>query len=246
MKSGWLKIKKLPIFHRYDFYALHLSLLRGCLCVCITLLLFSCASVPKNKTYLNTTSLSGISKVKVLVSVNTPEVKHAINSSTFISRYPFELLLYPSRHSLIALAKDHEAGSGIREQVNVSRLEESMAQSFVQPLIKASCFETVDYVMDKDQNNRKLSTAKYDAVVRLSVREISIRTFAGDNVKIHALVHGQMENLHSGDILWDREEYVSSSDPQPISFYKEHGLKELDDMLEKAAKRLANDFIYRK
>jgi hypothetical protein len=120
-----------------------------------------------------------------------------------------------------------------------------MAQSFMQPLLTVTTFKTIDYLEDKNQNNLQSSNVNYDAVIRLSVRDISIRTVAGDYVKIHALVHGQMENLHSGVILWDREEYISSSEPQPISFYKEHGLKDLPGMLQKAAERLSNDFIYR-
>lgn len=242
MKSDRFEIKKLTFLNEYGFYATFLALLRGCFCVYISVFLLSCASPPK-QTYLNNASLSGISKVKVLVSANSPTVTRSRDSShtTILDA------LFPLPAIAVRSGIDNESGARIKEHMDLDRLKENIARSFMQPLTNVTCFEAMDYVNDNEQEKFRASTVKYDAVIRLSVREISIQNFAGDNVKIHALVHGQMENLLSGgNVIWDREEYVSSSEPTPISFFEEHGLEELDGMLGKAARHLANDFIYRK
>jgi hypothetical protein len=55
-----------------------------------------------------------------------------------------------------------------------------------------------------------------------------------------------MEHLSSGKVVWDRYEHVKSPEFHSLNYYKENGLKELDAMLERAARNLAYDFVYLK
>lgn len=116
----------------------------------------------------------------------------------------------------------------------------------MQPLKKAGCFQIAEYVTDKNQDGQLFSAKGYHAVIRLSVREISLNRIEGDNARLEVYVRGQMEYLASGKILWDREEYVSSPELHSLDYYKENGLKELDAMLERAGQNLAYDFVYLK
>jgi hypothetical protein len=134
----------------------------------------------------------------------------------------------------------------MRDRLDFSHLEEKTAQSFMEPLKKGNCFKVVEYVKNENSENRQLSTAGYDAIIRLSVNEISLKRTAGGYVDLHLYEGGQMESLSSGKILWDREERVSSPESRSLEYFQENGQKELVAMLEKAGKYLAYDFVYLK
>ncbi len=252
MKSFGSKIKKNDFIPGYEFHRSLSTLLRGCLCLCISVSLVSCATVPQ-QTYLNNASLSHLKKVAIVVSVNPPEVSYSINSPGAGSQLGwmllfFPLLIFPAMGIEAAARSGVDQGdtSKIKEHVDISGIEDKMAQSFLQPLKKGNCFQTTEYIKDKNQNVKQLSNAGYNAVIRLSVYQISITRTAGDYVKLSAHVRGQMEKLMSGEIVWDREEFVINPEPQLLDYYKENGLKELDALLEKAGQNLAYDFVYLK
>lgn len=244
MKSYTFKIKKITYVYEYGFYASLPALLRGCLCVCMVAFLISCATMPQ-QTYLTNTSLAGLSKVAVVVSVSTPEVSYSSESSSPLTM-PLFGLIGLAMEAGIRSGIDNEHAAKIKEHVDLSYIEDKMAQSFIQPLKKGNCFQTIEYVRDKKQDDHQLSVAGYDTVIKLSVREILLNRVSGDTVRLRAHVSGQMASLKSKIIVWDREEAVLSSELHSLAYYKENGLKELDAMLEKAGKNLAYDFIYLK
>lgn len=246
MKICWCKIRKINFIHVYGIQMSFSALLRGCLSVCMVLILSSCATVPK-QTYLTNISLSGISKVAVVASANAPEVLYSRNApDSYFWTMMFMSLLGAGLEASARSGVDSEHAAKIKERVALSQIEDKMAQSFIRPFTKGNCFQTIEYVKDKNQDSRQLSSAGYNAVIRLSVRKILLERVPGDNVRLRAYVSGQMESLKSGKILWDREEVVLSSELHSLDYYKERGLKELDALLDKAGKNLAYDFIYLK
>ena len=80
MESNPVKMKKIYSIHGYGFLELVRVLREGCVCVCIASLLISCAPTVPKQTYLTNTSLSGISKVAVVVSSSAPKVSYSVNS----------------------------------------------------------------------------------------------------------------------------------------------------------------------
>lgn len=244
-------MKKITFIYGYVFHRLLPILRRGCFCVWVTSFLISCASVPQ-QTYLTNTSLSDISKVAIVASTHAPEVSYsrtsreAGSSVMMVPLFPLLGLAAMGMEASARSGEDSEHAAKIKERVDLSQIEDKMAQSFIRPLTKGNCFQTIEYVKDKNQDSRQLSSAGYNAVIRLSVRKILLERVPGDNVRLRAYVSGQMESLKSGKILWDREEVVLSSELHSLDYYKEHGLKELDALLDKAGKNLAYDFIYLK
>ena len=220
------------------------------LSVGVLISLISCGPTIPQQTYLNSQSLSRINKVAVVVSVSAPEVSYSRDAAEWFTTdasTPGLINMLPRLIELIIRrGSDREDASKINEHVDISHFEDKIAQLFMQPLKKGNLFKSVDQTPNKNQDSRQFRTIGYDAVIRLTVREISINRVAGDYVKLTAYVHGQMECLSSGNIVWDREEVVINPEPHTLDYYKENGLKELDTMLEKAAKNLAYDFIYLK
>ena len=211
------------------------------------IILASCTSVPK-QTYINKSYLQDASKAAVIVSVSKPNVTHSLNKPFLLDPLSSWLAGYGFWNTglLFGLADDLESSNKIGEHVNLNSIEENIANIFIQPLKKVKYFHTIEYVSDKNQDNTKLSSAGYNMVVRLSMREISIRSVTADHVKLYISMHGQMEDLTSKKIIWDREENVSSSEMELLENMKEKGPKNLNATIEKAVKYLANDFIYLK
>lgn len=211
------------------------------------LLLTSCASIPK-QTYLNKTSFSGTSRAVVTVSVTTPKVTHALNNPhlgwplfSWLAGYGF------TRATLVnAAAEDAESGDAIEKHIDIKNIEENLGNTFSQLVSKSNHFQAIDYITDKSPNNNKLLSAGYNMLIRLSVSEISIRSTTVDHVKLHILMHGEMEDLATKSMVWDRDEKISSSEMELLENMKDKGPKYLNTMLEKAVKYLANDFIYLK
>lgn len=241
MKSYRCKIKKIPFIHEYRLHASLSAAARRCFCLCIVLCLISCAAV-QQQTYLSKTSLSGINKVAVVVSVSAPEVSYRKGGyGWFENDSPLGWL-----ESTIRYGSDHDHTDKINEHVDISLIEDKTVQALIQPLTQKKSFQTIEYLRDKNQDSKQLLDTGYDAIIRLIVREISIQRTAGDYVNLHVIVQGQMECFTSGKIIWDREIVVTNPEPHTLDYYKENGLKELDAMLEKAGKNLAYDFIYLK
>jgi len=248
-------MKKIDFVHGYRFRKSLRALLCVFLCVCTGSFLTSCATVPKG-TYLKSRSLSDISKVAIVASVSDPKVSYS-TAKGYVSENLaplaatgvaglFLFLIAVSTEAGIRSGVDHGRAGEVKEHMDLSHLEEKVGQSFIQPLKKGGCFQVAEYLADKNQDVQQLSAKGYNAVVRLFVREISLKKIAGDNVRLDAYVRGQMEVFSTGKIVWDREEYVSSPEIHPLGYYQENGLKELDAMLEKAGRNLAYDFVYLK
>jgi len=215
------------------------ALLFALLCFGIVLLLTSCASLPK-ETYLDAANLSGIKKVAVVVSVSAPEVTYASANATGQGG------LIGLVATVVVLAEDNSHKREINGHVDLGSIGDKMAQSFLQPLKKSDRFQYAEYLTGKDQNRLHLAADGYDAIIRLDVRDISIQKTVGYNATLCAKAHGQMECLATGKVVWDREEFVASTEPRAIAYYEENGLKDLDTILEKAGRNLAYDFVYLK
>jgi hypothetical protein len=246
-------MKKIDFVRGYKFRKSLGPLLCVFLCVCTGSFLNSCATVPKG-TYLNDRSLLDISKVAIVVSLSDPKVSyHTAERNVSASTVPyygaipallFLGLVATGTEAAIRSGVDRGTSGEIKEHTDFSHFEEKVAQSFIQRLKKASCFQVAEYLADKNQQGAKQLSAKgYNAVVRLLVREISLKKCAGDNVCLYAYVRGEMENLSTGKIVWDREEQVSSPWNHPLDYYRKNGLKELNAMLEIAGRNLAMDFF---
>jgi hypothetical protein len=209
--------------------------------------------VPR-ETYLKNSTVSGISKVAVVASVSAPEVSYSSE------REPASLallLLFPiiglgvtaiAAGTEVAIRSGVDRGhtGKVGEHLDLSYFEEKIAQSFMQTLMKSDFFKITEYLTDKNQDAQRLSSKGYDAIIRLFVREISLKRIQGDYVRLDVYVRGQMEYVPSGKVVWDREEHVLSPELHSLGYYKENGLKELDAMLEKAGRNFAYDFVYLK
>jgi len=206
----------------------------------LTFILASCATVPK-QTYIDKKSLPSRLKAAVIVSVTSPDVTHYSND-----RLPLYYKLFYGYKFTFGVLEDITSSDKIKEHVNVNSIEENIANTFIRPLRKGKYFQTIEYVSDMNQDNLKLSSAGFNMVIRLSVREMSIRSVTADHVKLYISMHGQMEDIASKKIVWDREEQVSSSEMELLENMEEKGPKNLNATIEKAVKYLANDFIYLK
>jgi len=251
MKSYRLKMRKIAFGHGYRFRKLLRGLLCVSLCVCTGSFLTSCGPVPTvpRETYVKNSSLSGISKVAVVASVSAPEVSYSaarnnVSENLLFFTGPAAFLVVLGTEKAIRSGVDHGHAGDVKKHVDLSYFEEKIAQSFMQTLMKSNCFRSTEYLTDKNEDARRLSSKGYDAIIRLFVREISLKRIEGDSVRLNVYVRGSMEYLSSGKVVWDREEHVLSPERHSLDYYKENGLKELDAMLEKAGRNLAYDFVY--
>jgi hypothetical protein len=254
MKTCAFKKEKVGFAHGYRFGKLLRAPLCVFLCICTGSFLNSCATAPK-QTYLNNRSLSEISKVAIVASITDPKVYNAVRSNVsgtvlgFTGIVPalfFAVLVAALTERAIRSGVDNGHAGEVKEHTSLNQLEEKVAQSFIQTVKEGGCFRVAEYLADKNQNAQQLSAKGYNAVIRLVVYEVSLERVAGDNVRLHVFVRGQLENLPSGKIPWDREERVWSPENHPLDYYRENGLKELDAMLEKAGRNFAYDFVYPK
>jgi hypothetical protein len=262
MENYRFRINKTANVHGYRFCKLLRGLLYGFFYVCMGLFLTFCATKGPQGTYLKNTSLSRISKVAIVASVSAPKVSYSrAKGDVSSSLAPLEpltplvafspagllvILLSAGTEATIRSGVDRGHAGEVKEHMDLSHFEKTVAQSFMQPLTKGNCFKTIEYLTDKNQDARRLASKGYDAIIRLSVREVSLKRLASDNVSLNAYVRGEMEDLSSGKVVWDREEYVMSPEVHSLDYYKENGLKELDTILEKAGRNLAYDFVFLK
>ena len=245
-------MKKITFHHKYRAYILLERLFRY-LSVGVIISLISCAtaSTVPQQTYMNSQSLSGINKVAIIASVTSPKVSYAKNTTSYppgigLLFGPLGILLEAGISGAVVYGIDQGHAAKIGEHMKFSHTEEKMAQSFIQLLRKGCSFQTIEYLTDKNPDSKQLTTKGYDAVIKLLVQQISIDRDPGDSVRLSTHVSGQMEHLTSEKVIWDREENITNPEWHTLDYYKENGLKELDTMLEKAAKNLAYDFIYLK
>jgi hypothetical protein len=246
-----------------------IALIRGFLCVCMGSLLISCAAIPQ-QTYLNNRTLAGINNVGIVVIASTPKVFYSVDAPNAgeagkwasvgtgigIGLSAPAALGIPALGPLLAIpigienavrtGIDKEHAARIAECTDSTFIENKTAQSFIQHLKKGAFFQRIEYMPNKNQDSSQLTSLGYDAVIRLTVREITVQRAPGDYIRLTAKVYGEMERLNSGRIVWDREEFVTNPEPHTLDYYKENGLRELDAMLEKASRNLAYDFLYLK
>jgi len=233
--------------------------LRRYLCICMSLLFVSCASVSE-ETYLTNNSLSGIKKVAIIASANDPDLTSASIGYTPVAGWLVLPAMIPGVNFVFGVAMmagmavenvarsstDSANAKEIGTKVVLSSIEDKIVQSFTAPLTKASCFDRIDYLKDKNSNDRQLSDAGYDAVIRLDIKNISFVSVGGDNVNLRIRLQGQLTNLRSGKLMWDRLEYIESREYHTLDYYQTNGPKELNALLEKAGQTLAYDFVYLK
>ncbi len=133
----------------------------------------------------------------------------------------------------------------IGKQVDVSQIRDSLAGSFITPVKQAAVFQTVNYIRGHGSaSNEQLTKAGYGAAIRLFVRTLSLNRYTADSLSLCVEVRGEMVDLSSGKVLWDRQEQVLGEEYHPLDYYVTNGLVGLDVILRKAATRLANDFVY--
>jgi hypothetical protein len=245
MTLNWFIVKASDSTRVHRINALMKMRLRRCLCICIALLLVSCASAPPQETYLTSSSLSSIKKVAILASANAPDVNYASTGQPLLPIHLGSILL----QAIDAAARsgmDTEHAQQIGKRVDLTNIEDRIVEVFTKSISATRCFQTVDHIKSKKQDEQLLSNSGYDAIIRLTVKEISLGRIAGDYVGLHIHVQGQLKCLKSEKILWDREEMIKSPEFHSLDYYKENGLRELDAILEKAGQKLAYDFIYLK
>ena len=251
MRLNWFIVKASASTRVFRMNALMKMRLRRCLCICMAMLLVSCGSAPR-ETYLKISSLSSIKKIAILASANAPDVTYATQSSSvapFLVAIIFApILIFPAMaiEGAARAGADSAHATEIGTKVDLGSIEDKIVQAFTTPLRKASCFDRVDYIKNKNNDDRQLSDAGYDAVIRLVIKSISLTHLAGDNVGLQIHVQGQLTYLRSGKIIWDRLEVMSSLEVHTLDYYKANGLRELDAILEKAGQNLAYDFVYLK
>lgn len=235
-----LSVERLKYITGYKFRKSFTGLLGVTCCIAMGVFIFSCAgTMVPNQIYLSKENKSGISKVAVITSISAPKVEYSTATQpSFNNSRPIDLIAAP-----LSLVIDQWHASSIKQQLDVKKVEEMLTQSFIESLKKGNAFAIVEHITEKSTVSQ-LPLTGYDAIIRLSVKEISLRRMTGDYVNLYLFVHGQMEKVTSGNVVWDREEFVSSPNPRSIEYYKENGLKDLDVMIKKACTRLASDFIY--
>jgi hypothetical protein len=232
------------IAYSLEFYKLLRVCLNNLLCLGMGFLMISCTTIPK-QTYLPKTSLSDVKKVAIIASAKAPEVHYSMQSEYsgvgYVIARLFGAAVEVGTRSII----DSHHASKIREHVDLNEIEYKAALAFIRLLQEGRCFEVIEYIREKDLNNSQLLAAGFDAVIRLSLRKISLESAPGRDIGLYAFMQGQMENLTSRKIIWDREEAVQSTEDHSLEYYKKNGLKEIDALLETACRRLAYDFVYR-
>lgn len=211
----------------------------------------SCTTSQK-QIYMNSESLLGIKKVAVVASVNTPNVSYSLGQKADIYS---GILLIMGPVGLLAIGLEAGIRNGVDEihaadinkKIDLTQIEDKIAEPFIQMLNKGGAFQTVEYVKDKTQDNHKLSMAGYNAVIRLSVVEILLsREWRDNDVMISVVAHCQMESLDSDKIILARDESASSNEFHTLDYYKKNGLQELNTILEKIATNFSYDFLYLK
>jgi hypothetical protein len=218
----------------------------------LALLMLSCATTPPKETYITSANLSGISKVAIVASANAPDLSYVTQSTSpgplLATAILFPILIFPAIaiEGIARSGADSSHAKEIGKRVDLTSIEDKIADVFSGSIVSAGCFKSVERIKNKNQEEQLLSTSGYDAIIRLKVYEISLDRRAGDYVGLHIHVQGQLKNLRSGQILWDREEMVTAPESHQLDYYKENGLKELNALLEKAGKMLAYDFVYLK
>lgn len=236
--------------YRLKFFKLCPEYLYIFLCLGMGFLLISCTTVPK-QTYLPKTPLTGVKKVAVIASARAPVVHYSMMSqyagaSIILGLLsPFLGLTLSAAEAGIRSGIDSQHASKVKEHVDLNEIEYKAAMAFIKPLQEGACFQAIEYVKAKDLDNSRLLAAGFDAVIRLSLRKISLERAPSNDIKLCAFMQGQMENLVSRKTIWDREEAVQSTEYRSLEYYEKNGIKEMDALLETACGRLAFDFVYR-
>jgi len=195
----------------------------------------------EEKKYLDTTSLSGIHNVAVLVKIYPPEV---IDSQTEFSTW--NPILFGLAGALVEGSiredKDKSHAEKVSDNINLSLHEKKLAQTFIKTLKESGRFKTIEYMKD----NKQLSSERYRAVINLIVNKLTLKKMSNDNVRLSANILGKMVDLKTSQTIWNRDDSIIASEGHTIDFYEKYGLQELDTLLEKGGKKLGYDFLYLK
>lgn len=230
------------------------AILHRFVCIGLALLMVSCATTHPKETYLTSANLSGVERVAIVASANAPNVTYssgvgptsAMAGAVLIPFIGLIGIIPAIVEGSVRASMDTEHARQIGNRVDLTSIEHKIIEVFSRSVLPAGCFKTMEQIKNKNQDEQLLSNSGYDAIIRLTVREISLIGMAGGYVSLYIHVQGQLKNLRSGQILWDREEMVKSPESHQLDYYKENGLKELNVLLEKAGTKLAYDFVYLK
>jgi hypothetical protein len=220
-------------------------ILNGLSCSLIMLSILACNATFPKEVYITSKNLTGISRVAILTSSNSVDVTYSLTESGLRLHRLFLGPLFWGIEDGARSNIDSEHAQEISKRIDIAIIENKMAEYFTGFIITANSFKTVDHIKNKIQDEQLLMNKGYDAVMRLTVSEMSLEREAGDQLGFH-IVKGQLKHLKSDKIVWDREEIIKSSELYPLEYYKENGLKELDLLLKKASQKLSYDFIYLK
>lgn len=228
---------KTVVFQRHYKYLV--KIISWLVSVNLLLIQSSCATSHPKETYLTKADLTSISKVAVIASSNTPEVFYTESTSPGVQIFTF-VLLGPIAalgiHEATMSIADTEHSQEVGKRVDLSIIEDKIANVFITSLGNSSCLKNADYL--KEQDERQMSAEGYDAVLSLTVSKITLYRVYSDNVKLQVHVHGLLKSIRSGKTLWDREEIATSRNSNTLAYYKENSMKELDAVLEKAGRNL--------
>ena len=205
---------------------------------------FSCATIPK-EVYINARSFEGLSKFALSINLTPLDVDVSKDGPLFWLPIGFIGWIGGVVESAIRAEIDNSSSRNIENKTDFDSFENQMAESFIALLGRGSFSDnTIELLKDGKKSGRQLLAYGYDALISLSVPKIQIQRDIGNRVRLIIQVHGQMKNLRTGRILWDRSEITINTDSQTLEYYKKNGLHELDSMLEKAITKLAYDFVY--
>lgn len=186
----------------------------------------------------------GLERVAVAAYSVDPAVYYS-RSHSMATAPAWTDLTGPLLQLVITSAADASSAGRVNDHVNLAEICSSLRQRFIGQLELGRVFPSVHAISErKDPGDQQLRRAGYDAVIRLYIEKLALHRVAAESMELTLGVRGEMTMLRSGEVLWDRSELVKAEDWHPLSYFESNGLVGLDALLEKAAVRLAYDFLY--
>jgi hypothetical protein len=188
-----------------------------------------------------------LNNIAVMVSSNDPIVRYTRDSGVHIGEIiaiifiPATLLIDP----VVRTIADQKTDARFKQHIDIAQITFVLADSFIATLTQAKVFDAIDNIPQRDESSlNRISIANYDAVVKLFIREVSLRRAFGKKVNMYADVRAEMTDLNSARVVWRRQEQLVGETPRLLDYYIENSVAELNAMLKKIGIRLANDFVY--
>ena len=214
-------------------------------CFVMGTILISCATADViQQKYLDTSSLSRIQNVAVTATINPPEVINSRTDSNPLVFYMFFGLLGAAIESDVRTKRDEKQAETVAENTNLVSCQNKFAQSFINKIEESQRFKTINYLKDSTIEDQNLIAKRYQAIIRLSVKKIVLSRVSHEEFTLSVTVLGQMIDLGSSNVLWNREDCLISPEKHPIGYYEKDGLEELNYILERAGNKLGFDFVY--